>query len=122
MKSDISAEAVNWLATGQRGISSNAIFQHLTGVPATRDGWLDHPHDPADFDRCLKLLRAVPELRERLPHMASLSRGWAALVAHWDEIERSHLDEVGLGWAKARSAPKTYDLMRKVIDGARSRT
>jgi hypothetical protein len=79
-----------------------------------------HPHDPDDLDHCLRLLSEVPELRERLPKMASVSPEWAALIARWEEVERSHLEEVGLGWTKAKSAPKTYDLMREVIDSARS--
>lgn len=61
----------------------------------------------------------MPELRPRFERMASVSPEWAALVARWSEIECSHLDEVGLGWTKARSASKTYALMREVIDGAR---
>ena len=46
---------------------------------------------------------------------------WAALMERWDEIEACHLEEVRLGWAKAKSAPKTYDLMRSVIDAARKK-
>lgn len=110
---------LDWLASGRRGVSSNSIVQHLTGVQAVGDWYIDIPHDPADLDRCLKLLDAVPLLRPLLPRMATASPMWAALIERWAEIEASHLDEVGLGWTKARSAPKTYALMRSVIDPAR---
>lgn len=114
---------VEWLAGGRRGVSSNTMVQHLTGWPALdsrydRKG--DIPHDPDDLDRCLQLLEAVPLLRVMLPQMATHSPGWAALVEHWAEIEASHLDEVGLRWTKARRAPKTFALMRKVIESANS--
>lgn len=107
---------LEWLASGRRGVSSNSIVQHLTGIQTLRGWGIDIPHDPDDLDRCLALLERVPALRPQLPSMASASPLWAALVARWDEIEASHLAEVGLGWTKAKSAPKTYRLMRSVID------
>lgn len=111
---------MSWLASGRRGISSNSIVQHITGMQTLRDGWrVGIPHDPDDLDRCLQLLEAVPLLRLALPEMATASPLWAALIARWAEIEASHLAEVGLGWTKAKSAPKTYALMRSVIDPAR---
>lgn len=71
------------------------------------------------MDRCLKLLHRAPWLRRRLPKMAELNKTWAALVARWDEIEAMQMDEIGLDWVKAKSAPMTYALMREVIDSAR---
>lgn len=47
---------------------------------------------------------------------------WAALIARWDEVEASHLEEVGLGWTKAWLAPKTYALMQEILDSARATT
>lgn len=47
-------EATRWLASGERGASSDAIFYQLTGV-ATGDK-TSHPHDPADLRRCRLLL------------------------------------------------------------------
>lgn len=109
---------VHWLANGRRGISSNTMVQHLTGI-ATLGKWAgDIPHDPDDLDRCLKLLEAVPSLRPLLPRMGTYSKRWAALISRWEEIETSHLEEVGLGWTKAKSAPKTYALMTLIINAA----
>lgn len=116
----LSPAATRWLACGRRGTSSNTMFQTLTGVDALQDNYPSHPHDPDDLDRCLQLLADVPELRERLSQMSSVSPEWAALIANWRQIEESHLTEVGLGWTKARSAPKTYALMRAAIDGSTS--
>lgn len=115
-----SAAAVAWLANGSRGVSSNTMFTHLTGFNAMDGSDKSHPHDPDDLDRCLRLLAAVPELREKLPKMRTCSKKWAALVDNWNLIETCHLDEVGLGWTKARSAPVTYKLMRSVFDAVKS--
>lgn len=113
----IQRKVANWLIHGRVGLSSKTMAAWLAYGEKFEDGH-NHPHDPDDLDRCLNLLNTVPELRIFFPNMAALSKTWAALVENWDEIERSHLDEVGLGWTKARSAPKTYALMRMIIDNA----
>ncbi len=115
---NLSSAAQAWLANGRRGISSDTMFTVLTGLDALGDSSPSHPRDPDDFDRCLALLHAVPELRPKLPLMAKSSPAWAALIANWDQIERSHISEVGLGWTKAHSAPKTYELMRTILKAA----
>ncbi len=63
----------------------------------------------------------APGLRPLIPKMAEVSKDWAALVPRWDEVEASHLAEVGLGWTKARSAPKTYELMASILRPERVR-
>ena len=113
----LSAAAVNWLASGSRGTSSETIFSVLTGVNCLGDSFKSHPCDPDDLDRCLALLVAVPELRPEMHLMSGVSLNWQRLTTHWDAIENSHIDEVGLGWTKSRSAPKTYALMRRVLEG-----
>lgn len=105
-------QVVKWLATGCVGLSSKCMAMWLAfGERAEAYA----PADPDDLDRCLKLLDKAPGLRPLIPKMAEVSRDWAALVPHWDQVEASHLDEVGLGWTKARSAPKTYDLMESIL-------
>lgn len=120
----LSFDAINWLACGNRGYSSNAMFTFLTGVDAIdneSDGMrVAHPYDPDDLDRCLSLLNEVPELRSKLPKMKEASPAWDALINRWDEIEQLHLEEVGLGWSKGDEAPKTYALMAKILDGVKS--
>jgi len=101
-------QVVKWLATGRVGSSSKCMAMWLAfGERAEPYA----PADPDDLDRCLKLLDKAPGLRPLIPKMAEVSKDWAALVPRWAEVEASHLAEVGLGWTKARSAPKTYDLM-----------
>ncbi len=105
-------QVVQWLATGRIGASSKCMAMWLAF--GERAGTYA-PADPCDFDRCLKLLDKAPGLRPLIPKMAEVSKDWAALVPRWAEVEASHLAEVGLGWTKARSAPKTYALMATIL-------
>lgn len=116
MTTEAQRKTLEWLANGSPGLSSKTMAFWL-GFDVLVEKGRNYPHDPADFDRCLQLLNAVPEMRPHLHRMADLSPAWKKLVARWDEIERQHLAEVGLGWTKARSAPMTYDLMKAVLDG-----
>ena len=112
----MSEAATRWLASGKRGISSNTIFTHLTGIDAL-DGWhRDHPYDPADFRRCRLLLEQVPELVPLFPKMAEVSPQWAALVEQWDVI-CSTMDEEAPAWREGRGqmCPKTYNLISRAI-------
>lgn len=105
---------VNWLACGQRGISSDAIVQHLTGIQAAR--WAgSHPHDPSDLGRCRLLLEQVPELAPRIGETAVVSPAWRVLVEHWDDL-CSLMDEEAPQWRDQRgNAPRTYSRMRELL-------
>lgn len=105
-------QVVQWLATGPVGLSSKCMAMWLAFGERERPY---APADPDDLDRCLKLLDKAPGLRPLIPKMAEVSKDWAALVSRWDEVEASHLAEVGLDWTKARSAPKTYYLMESIL-------
>ena len=104
---------IKWLVDGEVGQSSKTMAVYLAfGVCPKQPS---HPLDTADFDRCLQYLQMVPEARPGIPRMADISPEWGALAKRWNEIEASHLDEAGLGWWKARSAPRTYSLMQSVL-------
>jgi len=106
-------QVARWLARGEIGLSSKCMAMWLTFGEKTAERFC--PADPSDLDRCLKLLAAAPSLRPHLPKMAEISKDWEALIQRWDEVEASHLAEVGLGWTKAKKAPKTYELMRSIL-------
>lgn len=116
---NIPSAAVEWLASGERGISSEFIFYVLTGIPvgSFRSGWSNHPHDPSDFTRCERLLRAVPEFRDRLDEMRVVSPVWNALVTNWNRLVELIDEEVpGVlsGEHNRGSAPKSYALMKSL--------
>jgi hypothetical protein len=109
---------LNWLATGETGESSKSIAFFMAGQMYNV---YPHPYDPADFKRCLKLLIAVPEIRPRLSEMRSIDKYWKALIEHWYELEKCFMEEVP-EWLtdnhSKKSAPKTYDLMKKIYSDA----
>lgn len=108
---------LDWLANGRVGSSSKTMAMIALGSAPKH---IDYPYDPDDLNRCLLLIKAAPEVREAFPNIAASSKVWAALIARWDEIEQTFLAEAGLDWCKARSALRTYTLMRRVIDSANS--
>ena len=112
MESTLDKQILGWLSTGDTGLSSETIA-FWAGYDVMREDH-SHPVDPADFNRCLKLLDAAPLLRERLSKMAMLNDTWARFVERWDEIEATFLEEVGFDFCKGKSAPKTYALMKSV--------
>lgn len=61
---ELDADLVRWLAIGQRGRSSDAIVNHLTGALGGEDAEdrFAFPHDPDDLRRCRLLLEQVPSL------------------------------------------------------------
>lgn len=101
-----------WIVKGETGSSSKAIWAHMVGVSV--DGYAHSPSDPADLNRCLLLLEAVPEWKERMHEMAAHGGEWVGLSARWDELTHNFISEVGLNWCKGDRAPTTYALMKEV--------
>jgi hypothetical protein len=103
-----------WFSTGEVGLSSAAMATRIAGISG---GGKNHPHDPDDLNRCLLFLAAVPEARQHMDKLRSLSPVWSRLVDRWDEIEDMFLDEVGFGWEqRGKPATETYRLMLAVIE------
>lgn len=107
----------DWLRNGERGISSEAIVTHLTGVHVGSYYSHDYPHDPDDFRRCELLLRAVPEARECFAALADKGVVWSGLAAAWDELVALGESEVPGAFDGGRvggSAPKMYAHMAQI--------
>lgn len=110
---NLSKEAVDWLATGERGTSSNTLFKALTGVDALGGGVGSHPRDPDDFRRCELLLRAAPELRCELERVANISPVWEKLVVEWDGLVALIDEEAPEAWSSRPGgrARRTFERM-----------
>ncbi len=80
-----------WLKSDETGISSEYMAGVLSGDLHTKYG---HPHDPADFNRCVKLIKAVPGFRSIIPRMSIKSPQWAAVVENWDRWEKMLEDAI----------------------------
>ena len=103
-------------APGGQGRGGEGGAAAFLGAPIERG---NHPHDPDDLGRCLRLMKLVPEIREGfVERMSALSPEWQALAERWDEIAASMEAEVGIDWSKGRSAPRTYGLMRSILRDA----
>lgn len=103
-------KVAQWLRTGERGKSSNAMCKRFFGVPV--DAESEHPHDPDDLRRCLLFLDAAAA-HDKVDLMADVSPQWAGLVACWGDLLAIFKDERAAG----KSALKTYALMRKATGG-----
>lgn len=78
-----------WAENGEHGISSKTMFNHLSKELHVRSLPLSHkshPSDPDDFKRCHKLLQAVPQWKEKLHLMKTVSPVWSNLVDNWDKL------------------------------------
>ena len=105
---------LEWLANGETGASSKTMAFAVSGI---KYKYATHPHDPADFNRCLMLVEAEPMVCNSFPKIRELSPEWAVIIDHWDELERLFLDEAGRDWSKANRAPKTYERMTQLLRG-----
>lgn len=103
----------DWPACGDTGLSSEAIWQHMTGLALSGSRGIpwNYPRDPDDFGRCYRLLSApwAAEWRARIGEMAKYP-GWAGLVARWDEFETLYREERPKG-----RAPKLYAAMKEAF-------
>lgn len=109
---ELPPEAVAWLTNGDRGLSSEAIFQRLLGVNLFNDG--DHPADIADMRRCRILLEVVPGLRGRIGEMADVSETWARFSSSWDDL-CAEMDDEMPDWPTGKGiAPKTFRMMQEI--------
>lgn len=109
--SPLSAAVLAWLVSSDTGISSRTIVAWMEReqlVLTMKRG--DHPHDPADLGRCIRLLDIEPKYRDRIGEMAGLSSEWAALAAHWSELESLYREEEPTG-----HAAKCYARMKELI-------
>jgi len=99
-----------WLAGTDTGTSSLTMVRAITGKSVLSDTrWPSVPLDPSDFGRCVRLLEAVPELREGLHKVAEKHLEWTGLVAHWTELEALWTAESPTG-----RCPKLYDRIQEL--------
>jgi len=95
MSDSIGRRAIAWVCGTDTGISSKTIFRVLMGEE-TQPGQVmgrwgeseaDVPHDSADFGRCFRLLKKIPEWRERLSEVAIVFPAWSPFVREWEHLE-----------------------------------
>lgn len=107
---------LRWFANGEIGTSSACMALVASTGEMPDDLWRrDHPRDPDDLNRCIRLVACVPEVRQQFSRLAEVSPEWAAVIAHWDELVELFHGEAGPNWSNARRAPRTYDRMQELF-------
>lgn len=105
-----------WLINGETGLSSKTMASITMGGNGNNGRYgISYPHDPDDLNRCIKLVKAAPEVRDAFPKIAASHPKWAVIIRHWDELVALFHGEVGEDWSKGRSAPKTYKRMQELF-------
>lgn len=117
-----------WLASDDTGMSSKFMAAVLGGI----GGKYAYPHDSKDFGRCVRLLDAVPEFRERMEMLRTHGKQWGNLLDCWDKAENAYRDEdfqgcgnlvreAGLkstftaGFAKKQLDKKRFPMVGKIV-------
>jgi len=106
----VQQKAMWWIANGEIGLSSKAMWNYFMGIKAA----CEHPYDPDDFKRCYKLLEAVPEWKSRVPELKNLSRQWANLAANWDKLTAMYEENVRTNWKNYKQIGM-YEFMETLI-------
>lgn len=107
----ITREKANWwMRNGERGVSSETIWQTLDdrGISLTLP---NHPLDPSDFKRCYLLLKAIPEWKLKLYLMKEVSPVWSRLVDNWDKLTEMLEEELS---TKVSNGIKMYTFMKEL--------
>ena len=107
--------AIEWVAVGERGASSEVLFGVLSGVALRKDEGVEHPWDADDFSRCRKMLEAIPEFVFDKEKVSKISKEWASLVEKWDNICLM-MDEESPDWRAGKgSAKKTNEIISSAL-------
>lgn len=84
---EVKKEHLDWLSSRDTGISSKTMLSAITGIPV---GCCDIPYDIADVGRCVKMLRALPDLRSQLSKVIEVHNHWMPFIDCWKELERRY--------------------------------
>lgn len=71
----------DWLHNGERGLSSEYVAHHMSGVEVPPS----YPHDYDDLRRVILLLDRIPEWVPRMHELAD-TKGWEGIAPKWAEI------------------------------------
>jgi hypothetical protein len=104
---DVDDDAQRWLAGGEVGRSSCAIWVVMTGRELPEGYSTSIPHDPSDFRRCHQLLELFPAWRSRLHVVGKIFPAWAPFVREWETLTALYLEELPTG-----NAPKLWERMK----------
>lgn len=102
---------IHWIFTGESGLSSECMAATACGIKLKNK---NHPRDPSDLIRCIKLVRHVCEIEDKFKEISKISKEWECVINNWELLLKALFDEVGYDFKKSNKAPKTYLLMKNL--------
>jgi hypothetical protein len=108
---DVQQKAMWWMGSGEKGMSSETMWNCLMG---NKNFSVNHPYDPDDFKRCYKLLQAVPEWKAEIHKLKPLSKAWSNLVDNWDKLTEMFEENVRTEWKQYKRIGM-YEFMQTLI-------
>jgi|GEM_PF-1977138 len=114
---------IAWIREGDRGISSEVIFEVLANHPLLETE-LDFstPEDASDFNRCHELILRIPEWENRLNEVSEKHRHWKLIIERWQELKTCLINDIADDGRscnrllnelnKYRYAPEKYEELR----------
>ncbi|MBJ9598063.1 hypothetical protein GHU73_12000 [Citrobacter werkmanii] len=110
--SDLAMKVLQWQTTGDVGVSSATMASIALGLDKSFYGsHFGAPHDPSDMLRCMKLLEAIPEIRDHFPTIAKRVPTFKGIIEQWDELaEVMNRECVGDKWR----APDAYKMIKEL--------
>jgi len=107
----VNLKAIWWLENGERGMSSETMYNFFMGK---KNFSINHPYDPDDFKRCYKLLEAVPEWKCEIKRLGVLSKAWKNLAENWDKLTAMYERNVKDKWNNYKEVGM-YEFMQTLI-------
>ena len=105
-----------WIINGETGISSRTMWSAINGVALKGSfykkgglGKYDVPHDPSDFNRCLKYVHDTGVTKEQLQIVKEVFPWWSPFIDNWEKIVEVFKSELHL-----RAMHKTYDYIQEL--------
>lgn len=118
---------LKWFITGNVGESSRTMAFIASDIELSNDEINDsfsfglaHPHDSGDFERCLKLIEAVPEVKDSFDVIAKISPSWAALIENWDDIETTFNNEYDKSGKRNLDVPSTSAQIHDIVSNVKN--
>ena len=71
----------DWLGSDDVGMSSKFMASVLTGQFKAE---FAIPYDPDDLGRCIRMIQAIPELKDQIHLMCSHGTMWTAVANNWE--------------------------------------
>lgn len=120
--SDLAFKISKWSLTGHTGMSSSTIAAVALGLDDSLRHGASHPHDPADFSLCYKLLKEIPELYEVLPEVSAKYPLWTNLVNDWHNFEEIYELDVASEGSRELYREMQYAITSAEIDSGLHRS